>query len=84
MTTDDIEHLKEDAAGVFGDALIGSVLDSTGRQLAFCTSEEDLGESTPAPHISELRRAVRARGIRGPVMAFGVKGRLVYVVGLPA
>ena len=81
MRAEQFEQFKADVRKILGDSLVGEVGPDKG-QFAFCTSEPDQGENVKAKSIDAIMEAkVKYPDLaRWPVMPFGVKGRIIYVI----
>ncbi len=81
MKTKQFSQFKQDVRKLLGDSFVGEVGPSQG-QFAFCTSEPDRGESVKAEHIDAIMQAKLKYDslARCPVMPFGVKGKIIYVI----
>ena len=81
MKTKQFEQFKQDVRKLLDDSFVGEVGPSQG-QYAFCTSEPDQGEYVKAKSIDAIMeaKAKYPELARCPVMPFGVKGRIIYVI----
>jgi len=81
MKAKQFEEFKQDVKKLLGDSFVGEVGPDRG-QFAFCTSEPDQGEQVKAKSIDAIMeaKAKYPELARCPVMPFGVKGRIIYVI----
>ena len=81
MKAKQFEEFKQDVRKLLGDSFVGEVGPDRG-QFAFCTSEPDQGEHAKAKSIDAIMeaKAKYPELDRCPVMPFGVKGRIIYVI----